>query len=491
MASAATVPTVAGMAELRVAAGRLTAVLTPMMPKSTIPAIPIQRRLMARMPMMTAKMASATTVPRMSMGLSLVPNWRIAMSLTATGTWSMTHSPTDTIGEVVPRSSPLTSWATPRAAPAAARPASAPCHHRIDGAGGAGGSPAGGSRVTALGVPMPTLRGRRPGRITTVRGGGRDRRHWCDRGDAVILGGCPPSKPSTTASVIGPRCGRRSRSSAARRPRSRSASRWRRENDLFVVDDVLRADGEPVEVFLEPDGSSIAWFHTDGSPITVTYEATVDLGARRGPEKLTPSEILRYTSPSRYCPSDAMSGFAASMFGPVSPVVDDAVVDPATDHDQSTEHDQGIGIEDDRAHDDTGAAAGDVIGEVAQWVNGHLSYEFGASTGTTTAADTLLSAAGVCRDFTHLAVCLLRGLNIPARYVAAYAPGLDPQDFHALVEAHDGARWRLFDATGLSDPTFAVRIATGVDSAEAPFMTVLSGDAPVGEMQIWAGLDPR
>ena len=121
-------------------------------------------------------------------------------------------------------------------------------------------------------------------------------------------------------------------------------------------------------------------------------------------------------------------------------------------------------------------------------MNGHLSYEFGASTGTTTAADTLLSAAGVCRDFTHLTISLLRGLNIPARYVAAYAPGLEPPDFHALVEAHDGTRWRLFDATGLSDPTFAVRIATGVDSAEVPFMTVLSGDAPVGEMQVSAQL---
>jgi transglutaminase-like putative cysteine protease len=231
------------------------------------------------------------------------------------------------------------------------------------------------------------------------------------------------------------------------------------------VDD-LRADGEPVETTMEPDGSSIAWFHTDGSQVVVSYSATLGLSTRRGSEKLTPAEILRFTSPSRYCPSDAMSGFAASMFGPVAPVVVEAAVDIGRD----------------------GAAAADVIDQVAQWVNGHLAYEFGASTGTTTAADTLMSAAGVCRDFTHLTISLLRGLNIPARYVAAYAPGLEPPDFHALVEAHDGTRWRLFDATGLSDPTFAVRIATGVDSAEVPFMTVLSGDAPVGEMQVSAEL---
>jgi transglutaminase-like putative cysteine protease len=251
-----------------------------------------------------------------------------------------------------------------------------------------------------------------------------------------------------------------------------------READLSIVADDLRADGEPVETSIEPDGSSIAWFHTDGSPVVVTYEATVELGTRRGPEKLTPAEILRFTSPSRYCPSDAMSGFAASMFGTVEPVVVEAAVDIGT----------GTGDGDGEPGDAGGAAAADVIDQVAQWVNGHLSYEFGASTGTTTAADTLLSAAGVCRDFTHLTISLLRGLNIPARYVAAYAPGLEPPDFHALVEAHDGTRWRLFDATGLSDPTFAVRIATGVDSAEVPFMTVLSGDAPVGELQVSARL---
>ena len=54
------------------------------------------RRLTARIPITTAKTASRTTVPRMSIGLSFVPNWRMANSLTHTGTWSITHSPTET-----------------------------------------------------------------------------------------------------------------------------------------------------------------------------------------------------------------------------------------------------------------------------------------------------------------------------------------------------------------------------------------------------------
>jgi transglutaminase-like putative cysteine protease len=217
-----------------------------------------------------------------------------------------------------------------------------------------------------------------------------------------------------------------------------------RDPSVEVEDEALLVDGKPLTGAPELDGSSIAWAHTNGAPTMITYEATVVLRERPAAVTLVPGEVLHWTAPSRYCPSDLMMGFARSVFGPVE-----------------------------------GAAA---IEQVTGWVTDHLSYEFGMSVGTTTAAETLLTASGVCRDFTHLSVCLLRGLNVPARYVAAYAPGLWPQDFHALVEAHDGERWRLVDATGLSDPTHAVRIATGADGADSPFLTVLSGNAPVGQM---------
>ena len=220
-----------------------------------------------------------------------------------------------------------------------------------------------------------------------------------------------------------------------------------RDGSVEVLDEALSIDGGPVIRSGELDGSSITWAHTDGSPMLIGYQATVGLLERVTDGDLTPGEVLHWTSPSRYCPSDLMMGFARSVFGDVE--------------------------------------GGDAIDAVTQWVAEHLSYEFGIS-GTTTAAETLLTAAGVCRDFTHLSVCLLRGLNVPARYVAAYAPGLEPQDFHALVEAHDGTRWRLVDATGLSDPTYAVRIATGADGADTPFLTVLSGNAPVGELSVSA-----
>lgn len=55
--------------------------------------------------------------------------------------------------------------------------------------------------------------------------------------------------------------------------------------------------------------------------------------------------------------------------------------------------------------------------------------------------------------------------------VAAYALDLEPQDFHALVEAHDGIAWRLLDATGLAPTTTVARIATGRDATDIAWGT--------------------
>lgn len=73
----------------------------------------------------------------------------------------------------------------------------------------------------------------------------------------------------------------------------------------------------------------------------------------------------------------------------------------------------------------------------------------------------------------HLAVSFLRALEVPARAVAAYAPLLDPPDFHALLEAHDGVAWRIIDVTGLAPVESLVRIATGRDAADVAWASAM------------------
>jgi len=113
---------------------------------------------------------------------------------------------------------------------------------------------------------------------------------------------------------------------------------------------------------------------------------------------------------------------------------------------------------------------------IRDWVCGRTAFRPGSSNSSTSALDTLVEQAGVCRDFAHLMIALCRALNIPARFVTSIdygaAPELGPPDFHAFVEAFLGDRWYSFDPTGLTAPMALVRIGTGRDAADVSFATI-------------------
>jgi hypothetical protein len=80
--------------------------------------------------------------------------------------------------------------------------------------------------------------------------------------------------------------------------------------------------------------------------------------------------------------------------------------------------------------------------KVSSWVGTRLNYVPGSSDPIDGAVDTLLAGNGVCRDYAHLVVALLRAANVPARLVAVYAPGLSPMDFHAVAGGFVDGQWR-------------------------------------------------
>ncbi|KQS60004.1 hypothetical protein ASG36_03045 [Geodermatophilus sp. Leaf369] len=183
---------------------------------------------------------------------------------------------------------------------------------------------------------------------------------------------------------------------------------------------------------------------------TIAYSASVESG---GPAReVTPADRAEYLRPSRYCPSDQIEGYASTEF------------------DQTT----------DRA---------ELVGQVASWVGNRLVYVAGASRPVDTAIDTLLAGSGVCRDYTHLTVMLLRALEVPARLVAVYAPGLAPMDFHAVVEADVDGVWKTVDPTRLAPTSSLVRICHGRDAADTAFLSLFGGRATLGRMTVTATVD--
>ena len=206
---------------------------------------------------------------------------------------------------------------------------------------------------------------------------------------------------------------------------------------------------QPTEV-IGAHGSRIHKLDARQGRLTVDYTATVV--GRADPAPVTDYDLSVYLRPSRYAESDKFFGFAATEFG--------GYRDSAT-----------------------------LLEKVSSWVGSRLSYVPGSSDPIDGAVDTLLAGAGVCRDFAHLAVALLRAVNVPARMVSVYAPGLQPMDFHAVAEAHVDGSWRVVDGTRLAPRQSLVRIATGRDSADTAFLDNHGGSVALCTMSVFAVVD--
>ena len=124
------------------------------------------------------------------------------------------------------------------------------------------------------------------------------------------------------------------------------------------------------------------------------------------------------------------------------------------------------------------------------WIMRELSYVPGASDGYTTAKDTFVRREGVCRDYAHLMAAFARAALIPARLVSAYAPGVTPPDFHAVIEVWLDGGWHLVDATGMAAPGEIARVAIGRDATDIAFMTVF-GTATLLDQRVSVVVEPE
>ncbi len=69
------------------------------------------------------------------------------------------------------------------------------------------------------------------------------------------------------------------------------------------------------------------------------------------------------------------------------------------------------------------------------WVHSELEYVPGTTGVHSSGLDALRKGKGVCQDFAHLSLILLRSMGIPARYISGY---LHPQEDAAIGDAVEG-----------------------------------------------------
>ena len=117
-----------------------------------------------------------------------------------------------------------------------------------------------------------------------------------------------------------------------------------------------------------------------------------------------------------------------------------------------------------------------------RWAATAITYQFGITGYSTPAAMALHLGRGVCQDYAHILLAVLRLLNVPARYVSGHLIGEGAP--HAWVEAFVERRDGGVDVIGF-DPTHSRRtrldyltVAVGRDFADAsPTSGTYSGPA--------------
>ncbi len=205
----------------------------------------------------------------------------------------------------------------------------------------------------------------------------------------------------------------------------------------------------PTEI-VDQSGSRLHRLLGEAGRLEVRYEATVD--GQTSVSRTSDLEAITYLRPSRYCQSDEVFQQARRQF--------------------------------------KGLSGHDLIAAVSDFVATSTTYTPGLSQGTDSAVTTLMTGQGVCRDYAHVVIALLRAMDMPARYAACFAPGLQPMDFHAVAEAYLDGAWYVIDGTRLANRRSLVRIATGRDAADCAFLSYHGGYVGLQRMRVDAWVVP-
>lgn len=199
----------------------------------------------------------------------------------------------------------------------------------------------------------------------------------------------------------------------------------------------------PTEI-VDQSGSRLHRLLGEAGRLEVRYEATVE--GLSAASRTSDLEAITYLRPSRYCQSDEVFQQARRQF--------------------------------------KGLSGHDLIAAVSEFVSSSTTYTPGLSQGTDSAVTTLMTGQGVCRDYAHVVIALLRAMDMPARYAACFAPGLRPMDFHAVAEAYLDGAWYVIDGTRLANRRTLVRIATGRDAADCAFLSYHGGFVGLEHMRV-------
>ncbi|WP_228002307.1 transglutaminase family protein [Nocardia australiensis] len=123
-----------------------------------------------------------------------------------------------------------------------------------------------------------------------------------------------------------------------------------------------------------------------------------------------------------------------------------------------------------------GVAPAKAVVRAAEWVHENMDYTAGTTSVHTSAVQAFAERKGVCQDYAHLSLVLLRSMGIPSRYVSGYLHP-DPAaeighteagQSHAWIEAWTGMWWGYDPTNNIAINEQHVSVGVGRDYADVP-----------------------
>jgi transglutaminase-like putative cysteine protease len=222
-----------------------------------------------------------------------------------------------------------------------------------------------------------------------------------------------------------------------------------RTPDLLVPDQLLIEPPVALDTYSDIFGNTCTRIVAPAGTIRITADALIqDCGlpdptcahAQEHPIESLPHDSLMYLLGSRYCETQRLMDDAWRLFGHMTP-------------------------------------GWSRVQAICDFAHEHIAFGYHFACPTKTALEAYSERQGVCRDFAHLAITLLRCLNIPARYCTGYlgdigVPIADtPMDFASWLEAYIGGAWHTFDPRNNQRRIGRILIARGRDAADVAIST--------------------
>ncbi|MDX1428659.1 MAG: transglutaminase family protein [Rhodothermales bacterium] len=235
-----------------------------------------------------------------------------------------------------------------------------------------------------------------------------------------------------------------------------------RVSDLVRPDHITTSPTIPITGYRDSFGNWCTRMVAPAGELKISSDALIEDDRLPDPQEpdaqqhaveALPAETLVYLLGSRYCETDRLSERAWQLF----------------------------------EHSAPGWAR---VKAICDFVHQHIAFGYQHARASKTALEALNEGAGVCRDFTHLAVAFCRCMNIPARYCTGYLPDIgvpasEPMDFAAWFEAFLGGRWHVFDPRNNVPLIGRVLIAQGRDAADVPISNAF-GPNVLKHFRVWA-----